>query len=725
MPFTVPNAADAGFPAQALVDKVDLDIVAAGARLNGVVSGCVVTTTGAANGSVNVSAGYVRFNDVMHSVVFTVDALTANASGNPRFDLITCPISTGVPVVTVGTAAAAPVFPAIPANSVVFAAIWVPNGFTTGTTVAANQITDKGVLVPRPQLQTPDYWTVYGHSFWQYNGGSLDQTGRTDALFQGALNIDKKNWRNHAKNGAILWYAGAGKGNWSTIFNTRGKYINRAAGPYSGEGGAVILGYGINDIGTIDPTTPIFAVWQTALRAAISRCRAATIYHGVLAGRTAFGAGFTLVTGDYDNGAGVVGQTGLGAAGTYYTAGSITNTTVTMTLPADYQGEPVAIAWGGSWGAAGLMTYSGTAGVTGTVELANQSPGASFVYTPIVNRITNLTSANAGQTIIATCTRFDAGASVRFIDWWLESLSPPAVLVCNINRPTAAGYALYGGWTGTQAKKDGDVATANAGLASVVAEFDSMVQIVDLDAVIGNQASLTSDGLHPNELGAALIVDQCILALQKIFPVTTRGNTSSMNTPSPRAGAVRLPHMSTKWYTTQAANGFGTSASMVAGDQYAMPFLVSEGREVFSTVCVEAIAAVAGTAVRIGCYDDVEFLGYPQKMIVNGEATSAGAFTIAASAGVKSLLIPTFNWRLDPGLYWLAVKFTTVGVAATFRSLLGPVTSMTNLTSAGAGGTNPVGYKHTGKGVGALEEYYPQAGATEVDAIPYVGLLLV
>lgn len=717
MAFTIPNAVDAtalGYPDLARIDKVDLDIIAAGGRGNGIVSGCVLTSTGAANGSTNVTGGYIRFGDAQKLVPATVVAHAANATGNPRYDLVTIPFSTGVPTVTAGTAAASPVFPNVPAGSVVVGLVRIPNGHTSGTTIPTATIVDKGITVPRFPLQTPDFWTVYGHSFVMYNGGSIDQTGRLDSVMRGTFDIEHNNWRNHGKNGAILWYSGGGKGNWSTIWENRGAYQNLTAGPYPGEGGATLLCFGINDLGTIDPTTQIQTAISNAFLAAISRCRSGVVYKGALAGRTVFGAGFAQVTNDFDNGS-------LG--GTYYNATAITNANITMTLPADYQGEPVSMCFLGSYAGAGLITFSGTAGVTGTLELASDTPGASFSYSPMIFRVTNLTSAQAGLTIVATVTRFDAGTSVKFTDWWLESLSPPPVLVCNINRPTAAGYALYGAWTGTQASKDAQVATANANLAAVVAQFDPMVQIVDMDSVIGNSTALTSDGLHPNDLGAELIADQIVIALQKIFPISSRGQTASMNTPAPRSGNERAPHMRTKWYTTRSRKGYGTSAAVVAGDMYMMPLVITEAREQWGAVGVNAINAVAGTAVRLGMYDDPAWTGYPQKLAVGGEFTSAGALTVLTATGMTTLTIPFPQPRTDPGLYWQTVKFTTAGAAHTFACLLGPVDQMTNLGSTGLAAT-PAGYKLTGQGTGAFPDKCP-TGASEVDSVPYVAMQLL
>jgi hypothetical protein len=144
--FTIPNTADAAFSDQSQVDKVDVDIWVAGSHGYGVTSGCAVTSTGAANGSVSVAAGQVRQGDPLVSVSSTTVAIAANSSGNPRYDLITVPAS-GVPMATQGTAAASPVFPAVPAGSVALAAVRVPNGHTATTTTPANTIVDKRMLV--------------------------------------------------------------------------------------------------------------------------------------------------------------------------------------------------------------------------------------------------------------------------------------------------------------------------------------------------------------------------------------------------------------------------------------------------------------------------------------------------------------------------------------------------------------------------------------------------
>jgi hypothetical protein len=162
MPFTIPNVLDAASPDQAQVDSQDWNILAAAAALTGVSSGCTVTSTGTGNGSVAVSAGVVRIAGRRAVVAASVAlAIGANSSGNPRYDLITVDTS-GTLIVTAGTAAAAPVFPTIPASRTVLAAVRVPNGHTTGTTIPTNTIIDKRVTIQDPGMENVTWYGATG-----------------------------------------------------------------------------------------------------------------------------------------------------------------------------------------------------------------------------------------------------------------------------------------------------------------------------------------------------------------------------------------------------------------------------------------------------------------------------------------------------------------------------------------------------------------------------------
>lgn len=160
MAFTIPNSSGAG-DTQAQVDKVDLDIIVAGMLGNGVFSGCGVASSGTGNGSSVVTAGQIRFSDVLITTTGPTLQHAANATGFDRFDLITVPSAGGVPVITAGTAAATPVFPSIPASSVCLYAVKIVNGHTTGTTIPASAYVDKRVSVA-----ALGNWIEFGSVAW-------------------------------------------------------------------------------------------------------------------------------------------------------------------------------------------------------------------------------------------------------------------------------------------------------------------------------------------------------------------------------------------------------------------------------------------------------------------------------------------------------------------------------------------------------------------------------
>lgn len=571
----------------------------------------------------------------------------------------------------------------------------------------------------------PDYWWVFGHSWFNFATGPVDQTGRVDALLRAALDVEQHNWAKRAVDGARMVSENKASGGWVRIMQDRVPPL-RTAQPYAPWGGGTILGYGMNDLGVIGGSnnTRLFAAMAHAMRAMIVRCRASVVWEdsrtaGV--GAHTYGAGFVSNSPTSDQGSGTSNRW----------ATSITNANFSVTLPSDYNGEPVWFQWLGRPAAptplGGVITWSGTAGVTGTTNL-DITDSAWNTHTPVIQRITNLTSANAGQTIIATVSTFDAGGNIFYDCWGLESFTPPPVIVLNIAKMTAAGYAspFYTAWTGTQAQKDADIASANAAIAAVVAEFDSMVQIANCDELIGNVASATSDGIHPNETGAGQIADSILLAIQRLSPGTmASSDTLSFNSPSNRLGTVVRPRQPAWWHTTD----FDTHAGAVpgtAGDQYAVPFLVQMPTDVYDLVGLEVTTAgtVSGS-VRWGVYDDPSYRGYPDCLIAGGEPTSAGAFTPALSTGLQTQATAGVPWRLDPGLYWLCMKIITAGTGQSWRWLTN--SSLNRIyfpapSSAGvlpASGQSIIAWKHTGQGTGALPgQYALQSGATLTNTCP-------
>jgi hypothetical protein len=573
-------------------------------------------------------------------------------------------------------------------------------------------------LEPRKEYRVPDFWSVFGHSFMQYSFGTFYQTGRADSIVRSMLDIEHTNWQNYAINGARACIEASYTGGFHRMLQKTKK--PQRGGPYVADGGAALFCYGINDLGMVDNTTQVKDAYIHAMRTMISRWRAAVIYeNGFQVGtRTTYGAGFASI------------------AATGYTSGNTahwcTDTTpdaddfFTLTLPSDYNGEPVGISLVGAGGVAGgTITWSGTAGVTGTTSVSDILPSSAVSHCPVLKRITNLTSANAGQTIIGTVTQMDSGGAVMLDGWWLEAKEAPPVIVCDITRLPAAGYtANYASWDGTESSRDQDVLDWNTALYALVAEFDSMVQVAYVDAVIQKNASyFFTDNLHPNEKGAARIADAISDAIKRLNP-TQDSITASLNPSSPRAGGSLRPRISGQWYTTDYATT--TTYTPVAGHLWAMPIWVTQGREFWNQLSLEcSTAGSTQSTIRWGLYEDVGWSGYPGDLI--NEATAGGAFSITNSTGVKTS--PTsgggsINWVLDPGLYWIGFMVVTVGTSQVLRAIQGhngvmPNCGTTGLPLAQASATQ--GWRLTGQGTTALPTSFP-TGATAIASAPFVGV---
>ncbi|MFE5369248.1 SGNH/GDSL hydrolase family protein [Streptomyces mirabilis] len=571
-------------------------------------------------------------------------------------------------------------------------------------------------LSPRKAYQSPDFWSVFGHSYFQYSFGTYYQTGRSDGLLRGSLNIDFANFRNFAIAGSRLTNQGASTGGFEMFFNHSRR--PQRGGPYSADGGAAMLCWGINDMGLTGVDSQTKGAFQQALRTAISRWRASVIFEDdfLVGTRTSYGAGF-----------GAVAATDYTSNNTAHWATSTTNANFTLTLPSDYNGEPVSICLVGAGGVSGgTVTWSGTAGVTGTTSTSNIIGAAALTHVPIVKRITNLTSANAGQTIIGTVTALDAGGAVMLDCWWLEAKDPQPVIVCNIARLTASGYTSnYPSWSGTEATRDADVNTWNTAITSIVNEFDSMVQIADMDSALNkNTAYFASDGLHPNELGAALIVDAIYDARGRLVPTSTSASRN-LNPSSPRIGQTGMPHLNGQWYTAEYLQT--TTYTPVVGDLFALPLWITGSRERLTRLALEmAAGATAAGSIRWGVYSDVEMSGYPQEL-VNEPTGSSGALSTGTVAG--AVMSPTsgsgsINVIPDPSLYWLAFLVVTAGTGVSLRALQGANNVLPNVASTGLPfqtiGAGSMGWKLTGQGTTALPTNFP-SGAALASAAPYVG----
>lgn len=140
----IPNFAGAGFAAQSEPDSGDFTILESANAGIGVASGLACTP--AASGStlgVAVAAGVAYIGKIQVPVVGATVTPGAASGSNPRIDLVTVD-ATGTLAIVAGTAAANPVFPAIPANKAVLCTVWIP---TSATSITTANISDKRQFV--------------------------------------------------------------------------------------------------------------------------------------------------------------------------------------------------------------------------------------------------------------------------------------------------------------------------------------------------------------------------------------------------------------------------------------------------------------------------------------------------------------------------------------------------------------------------------------------------
>lgn len=568
--------------------------------------------------------------------------------------------------------------------------------------------------------QTPGYWELFGHSYFMTTVGTLYQTGRADRIVAGALDAEYANWRNHCVTGSQLIQQNRYQGGHARVLQEVTK--SQRTSPYAGNGGGAMFCWGINDAGFSGVTTQIQNAFKGALRVCVSRWRASSIKEDSDAS-IAWGSGWVSAGGTQDFSSGT----------TIRNATATTNANGTITLPADYNGQWIGLCFVGAGGAfGGTVTFSGTAsfvGSIGTVSVSNIAPAGT--HCPVLVRVRG-TAADAGKTIIMTVASVDASGAVGFDAWWIEADNPPPVIICNVARLTTAGYAGFPSWSSSQASADADVGNFNAAIRAVAVEFGSMVQIADIDTALNKGVPpsgstvttlFASDGVHPNEVGAARVADAVLAAVRNLTPDAPLGDSAQLNVDAPQAGYLRVPRISGQWYTSDFVS-WSTLLIPGAGWAYAMPFVVTEGRERWIQAQFEVTVAAANAwNARWGVYDDVGWQAYPQCLVT--EWTSGGALAVTAAIGMKTS--PTsgggsVNFPPDPGSYWLVFKVDSVGAStlATLRSITGPNNMMPNWSAAGGNPAN-IGYSLSGLSAGALPTTFP-TGAAIAQNVPAIGV---
>lgn len=558
-------------------------------------------------------------------------------------------------------------------------------------------------------------WTAIGHSYLQFNAASYNQRSRLDSILRSRMDAESTNWANLAIAGSRATVEGAAQGGWATMIRSINKLPGKTS-PYTSSDGGLLICTGINDLGTLGGAT---AQNQTAfghaIRFMISRWRASTIFEDT-ASQITYGASWTAETGKFD----------ISSSGTERFSATTANA-FTFTIPADYNGETIAVGLIGRAGVnGGVVTWSGTSGVSGTTSTDNIMALANLSNCPVVKRFTTLTSANAGQTIIGTVTTNNGLVYIDSI--WLEALEAPPVVVCDIPRLTAAGYSTkYSSWNAAPAlgSCDADVAAFNTVITNVKGEFDGMVQIAGIDAVLNKVATLFVDGLHPNERGAALIADEIDNARRRMTLTGVKSAALNMNMGPRYSGGMRIRRRSGYYHTADASTI--TTYTPVVGDMFALPFEVTEMDEQYArwAMAVNAAATSGTCTIRWGMFSDYMNKGYPD-INLQELTIGTGALSISTTAGPQLNPAAQFTWWPDIANYYLVMKIETIGVGFVFAGLQGPSYSMPAGGSSGdvrvASNGAAVAWKLTGQATGAFPSTFP-AGAIPANVAPYMGAL--
>jgi lysophospholipase L1-like esterase len=375
----------------------------------------------------------------------------------------------------------------------------------------------------------------------------------------------------------------------------------------------------------------------------------------------------------------------------------------------------------------GVTTGATTAFTSATAAFTAADVGATITETDAQGAFTagkTVASVTNATTIVLSAAAASAHTGIQF------------TLDRKVN-----GYTFYpenpnfsGATPASHAAADADIATFNALITTCVAEFDSMVQVADLDAAMGYgdtilPATVTSyysiaDGLHPNELGGmrcARAMYDAVAALRS--PDTfDLGAIEVQSSPAPLAGSARRPRPPTQWYLPEFT-AWAATYTAVAGDIFAMPIVVTESAENWGAAMVEQINApvTSGSSIRWGIYDDPTWSGIPQCLLK--EPTSGAAFALGTTAGVKNPA--SFSRNLHIGLYWLVLKIDALGTTASqLRAITGPNPYLPSWATAGTA-TTPIAWKLTGVTSGALPTTWNNTGATLANTAPALGVRTV
>jgi hypothetical protein len=252
------------------------------------------------------------------------------------------------------------------------------------------------------------------------SGNEVNSNDFFSRIFANSCGVTGDRYILHAVSGSYLTRIGCANGNFARALRDIAR--SRTGYPFGRAGNAYIICWGANDI--VNTTAANQALIRSTgvdvLTVVISKMRSSVIFNAQGGSNLVFGANFS-------NAAAAAQDWTSGLAKQCTVVDSAGTSTVTFTIPVGYQGEPICFCLGTLQGGSLIVTWGGTAGVTGTTTLSSRCYDTNGVAP---KRITNLTGANAGQTITCAVTTI-SGSTFYFDGVWLEAFKAVPVLVCD------------------------------------------------------------------------------------------------------------------------------------------------------------------------------------------------------------------------------------------------------------------------------------------------------
>jgi len=399
-------------------------------------------------------------------------------------------------------------------------------GGPLGSPLPASVVNAGSIAVPRIDIA--------GHSI-PAAGGSVggDQNAYPDRL---AKALGARSRANVANGGSVAcWPTGAGHdgGHSWVLTNFRPPPSSDGNGGYLPHTAVAVVHHGQNDLPMLGSLTP--KPWIEAMRTELSRYCSAAVFPDT-DGSWTWGTAMGAITNNW-------GYPGGTAHYCQVTAGASPSTQWGQwACPADYPGN-LTIAIGlqvipGAVGAGGFLTVALTIdGIEYDVVVNLDKNGYADAENGKANGIVlrfgrateglGLPVARGGLAIPALTAGAHtirvavqaAANNAYFIPCYAQIEADPLdgtlLIVPSLYRaasPTLGGYALWNGWThGPQAAtdplNDASIATWNALIPGLLADFPGRSLYVDIDTAIGKNPALLSptDFTHPTNRGHALI----------------------------------------------------------------------------------------------------------------------------------------------------------------------------------------------------------------------------